>query len=185
MFSQPNCGYRLQEQPLIDIIFSLISNSRRRTRRQISCYSHRQPYCDRSKWQRSSLCSPQLWIPPQQPQWYEYWPSSGDWWWSWFRRSREIPTFTTDWGEFRNLKAMLQRNAWPPEWRCFAQIFLLDVTHKSIKSIHSTSCNRMKHILLLLLKLTTNHYYYYYYYYYHYDLYGYISGTIKEGKPLN
>ena len=41
----------------------------------------------------------------------------------------------------------------------------------------------MKHILLLLLKLTTNHYYYYYYY--HYDLYGYISGTIEEGKPLN
>ena len=38
----------------------------------------------------------------------------------------------------------------------------------------------MKHILLLLLKLTTNYYYYYYYYYYHYDLYGYISGTIKE-----
>lgn len=69
--------------------------------------------------------------------------------------------------------------------KMFAQIFFLDVTHKSIKSIHSTCCNRMKHILLLLLKLTTSHYYYYYYYYYHYDLYGYISGTIEEGKPLN
>ena len=43
----------------------------------------------------------------------------------------------------------------------------------------------MKHVLLPLLKLTTNYYYYYYYYYYHYDLYGYISGTIEEGKPLN